>query len=257
MGQTVNGVSGPRVEYISYAPLIQDSTDLEAATKTINAIAEPGAADYTANLTIPASPDPRLIVTRIAGRLQVTIDSWAGGGTTLNYRVKRAGVSVATGQLEAAAGTGAKYAAWDVADPTGLGSAQAYTVYLWVNQGSCVISVCQIWTAVGSGTTTSSTLQSCLTLNHTGFFQVAGMVQRQGSGNFNAGIRHAATGLNGNNGNDWLNYFMSGAGTGSIIGANTNAPLLSPGSVYFALYNQTVTTDLTYYGVLRLVLRTD
>lgn len=257
MVQAVNGIIGPRYEYISYAPLLQDSGDLEAATKTISATTEQAGADYTAAITIPAPPDPRLAVLAIGGQLNVTIDSFGGGGTTLNYRVKRAGVSVSTGTLEAAAGVGAKVVSWETLNPVGLGTPQTYTVYLWVNAGTCVISISRLYVAVGSGAIGTSGLRSCLSITHTGMVMMGGQTSRQGVGNFNAGVRYAAGTLNANAGYDWAWYFQSSAGTGTQLGPVGATPMFSPGALYLAVNNAVTATDLAYYGAVRLVLRTD
>jgi len=68
----------PTYEMITYYPGIIDSTDLEAATKTITATAEAsgtGNADYSKALTLPIPTDARLVMSSIASRVSVTIDS--------------------------------------------------------------------------------------------------------------------------------------------------------------------------------------
>jgi len=74
-------VKSPIYEMITYYPGIMDTTDLEAATKTITATAEASGtaiADYTKTLTLPAPIDARIAILSIASRLSVTIDSDAG-----------------------------------------------------------------------------------------------------------------------------------------------------------------------------------
>ncbi len=163
MADRYHSDDGMRIETISYAPGLQDSNDLEAGTKVINATGEPGTSDYSASLALPAPADSRLSVLRIGVRLQVTIDSWAGGGTTLNYRIKRNGVSIGTGTLATGAATGARYAAHDVTTGplTGAGS---YEVFLWVNSGSCTVSVCRLWAGVGSCNAAWYGVDQCLHL---------------------------------------------------------------------------------------------
>jgi hypothetical protein len=62
----------------SYSPGLKDTGDLEAATKTITAVAEAsgvGNADYSSAQTLAIPADIRLAIARIAARLSVTIDS--------------------------------------------------------------------------------------------------------------------------------------------------------------------------------------
>ena len=69
-----------KVETILYSPGLQNSGDLEAATKTITALAEATGlanADYSKALTLPKPADTRLELERIGSRLSVTIDSFS------------------------------------------------------------------------------------------------------------------------------------------------------------------------------------
>ena len=131
---------------------------------------------------------PRLVVARIGVRLQVTIDSWAGG-TTLNYRIKRGAVSIANGTLEAAAGVGAKLAVCDVTG-AGLTGAATYTVFLWVNAGSCVVSVCQLQVGVGTTQSTSNILD-CMSLTFAGWVTANASYRRVGTGNFGVHLSYS------------------------------------------------------------------
>ena len=68
-----------KIEVITYEPSAKDTGDLESGTKTITATSEAtgvGNADYSQALTLPQPGDGRLVVTRIAARLAVTIDSF-------------------------------------------------------------------------------------------------------------------------------------------------------------------------------------
>lgn len=175
----LNNPMASKVEAIAYAPGLQDSGDLEAATKSITATSEPGVADYSASLTITAPTSSKLAVNRICARLQVTIDSFGGGGTTLNYRIKRAGTSIGTGTLSTGASTGAKYIAYDITSGTLTGAA-TYEVFLWVDAGNCVVSVAEVWAAIGS--CNASSQQLALTLTHSGLMTPSANLRRVGSG---------------------------------------------------------------------------
>jgi len=139
-----------KTKLIRYRPCLQDSGDLEAATKTITAALKPVTPDYTVNLTTEAPPDSRLKVKRLGQRLLITIDSFGGtpAATRLCYSVKVNGTERATGEFTS---TGDKVKAWTLTEGQfNLGSANTLEVFLWVDQGSAVVSACQLWQAVGT-----------------------------------------------------------------------------------------------------------
>ncbi len=139
-----------KTELIRYRPVLQDSGDLEAGTKTITATSKPGTPDYTTNLTTPASLDSRLVVKRLGHRLLIHIDSFGGspGATKLCYSVEVNGVERATGEFTGAGADNVK--AWALTEGQfNLGSANTLEVFLWVDQGNAVVSVCQLWQAIG------------------------------------------------------------------------------------------------------------
>lgn len=164
---------GGKVEYFEYEPGPQESGDLEPATKTINVTSEQASPDYSATLTIPASPDARIVVLRTTICLNVTIDSWAGAGTTLNYNVKRGGVSIATGGIS---GTGALQALFDVT--TSCTGAQALTVFFWVDADSCVLSAVELKASVG----VSQAEESVLRIDNAGVVTLVGAFTSTGEG---------------------------------------------------------------------------
>ena len=68
-----------KIGLIEYLPYLENTGDLEAGTKTITATSEATGvanADYSMALTLSKPSDARLVVTRIAARLAVTIDSF-------------------------------------------------------------------------------------------------------------------------------------------------------------------------------------
>jgi hypothetical protein len=203
-----------KIECITYTPGLQESGDLEAATKNITAIAEPGNPDYITSLLVPTPDDDRLKVLRLGVRLQITVDSWSGGGSVLNYRIKRNAVSIGTGTLTSEGGTGALYTAHDVTEPAGaLTGPGNYEIYLWVNTGSCVISEARVWGGVG--TTSSSFSVSVIEINYTGICYISCFhYLGAGSGDHEGGIARSPIDINNGlygctTGNSWITILSS------------------------------------------------
>lgn len=171
-----------RMTKLSYTPGLQDSGDLEPATRTITATAKPGSADYSASLTLAAPSDSRLSIKRVGLRLEVTIDSFGGSpaATQLSYAVHVGGVERLTGNWTA---TGAQLAGVSLDVAAGqitLGSATSIAIYFWVDQGNATLSVVRVRLAVGvCGTTTATEV---FRLSHSGFFMVTGWFLREGTG---------------------------------------------------------------------------
>ena len=166
-----------RVEVLAYAPDIQNSGDLEPATRTVSATARAGAADYSASLTIPAPNDARWQIKRAGIRLQITLDSITAGH--LYGAIYVNGVERKTFDL---AGTGDKFVAQDLTEGQfNIGAANSFGVYLWVDAGQAVVSLCQIWQGVGS-TDTGFGFPMCLQLMHKGFAQWMIETNRIGTG---------------------------------------------------------------------------
>ncbi len=170
-----------KIETIAYNPALQDSGDLEVGTKTITATSKQATPDYTTNLTTPNVPDSRVLVRRLCQRLAITIDSLNGGATKLYYSVAVNGVERATGEFT---GTGAKLVSWNLAEGQfNLGTANTIGVFLWVDAGNAVISVCQLWQAVGSNNAYDwQSAGNILVVKHTGFISVGGTIRVLGTG---------------------------------------------------------------------------
>ncbi len=166
-----------KIEVLSYAPEIQNSGDLEAATKTISATAKPETADYSASLAIPAPNDARWQAKRAGIRLQLTIDSTSSAhlyGTLYVNSVERKTFDLT--------GTSDKIIVVDLTEGQfNIGTTNNFEVYLWVDTGETTISLCQIWQAVGS-TDTGYTFPVCLQLLHSGMAQWMIETNRIGSG---------------------------------------------------------------------------
>ena len=178
------------IDGITYAPGLKDSGDLEAGTKTITATSEAsgvGNADYSKALTLPKPSDARLVVKRIAARLAVTIDSF-DTATHLYCRVY-VDAQDANHRLfdEDWDGTGAKLDAVDthsgakstIFDLLKGGAEHTFYFFFWVNQANnAVISLVQLWEAVGSCTTRALSYL----IKHSGFMQLVGSTGRVGTG---------------------------------------------------------------------------
>lgn len=172
-----------KIESITYQPNLQDSGDLEASTKTITATSKQGSPDYTASLTIPAPPDSRLTVTQLGLRGNIHIDSFAGSpaATKLYCAVECNGVEKVSA-VELTSAGGDSFFAVDITADFNVGAANELKVYLWVDQGNAVISVCQLWLAVGSCNTPEWDVQNSLQLAYCGQVLTAFSCSRVGTG---------------------------------------------------------------------------
>lgn len=228
------------VTTLTYAPSLQNSGDLEPATRTITATAKPGVADYTASLTIPAPPS-QLKVLRLGLRLQVTIDSFGGtpAATQLSYAVHVNGAERLTGVWTA---TGAQFAAVDLTEGQfNLETANTIGIYLWVNQGNAVVSLAQVWLAVGSRNVVPN-VSSIMQILHHGFLSLSAFLRRVGTGTPELLISTPHV--------NWL-QFASVTGDQAKL---TVPSLVSRDSVLVC--QGTVATDLNYVEVLVVNLRT-
>ncbi len=245
-----------KIEALTYAPGIQDSGDLEAGTQTITATTEAsgvGNADYSTALTLASPSDARLTVARIAARLAVTIDSF--DTATILYCRVYVDAQDADHRLldESWNSTGAKLATVDtlvgtketIFDLLRDGAAHTFYFFFWVDQAvNAVISVVELWEAVGSSSTAWQSAV-CLQLNHTGW--VSWNYQRDlvGSGTPTA----------------VLSYGVGGT-VSKLITWGTNSyqidrqNVLSLNLLSLAVFG-TVATDLNYLRDLYLVLRSE
>ena len=178
-----------KIETILYSPGLQDSQDLEPATKTITALAEATGlanADYSKVLTLPKPADTRLELLRIGSRLSVTIDSF-DLATILYCRVyvdaqdsdhRLFDLSWTT--------TGNQLAGTSATSGTTLypllsdGQSHTFYFFFWVNQANnAVISLVQLWEACGRAG--AAAIGDCLKLNHIGLVQMAFLMNVLGS----------------------------------------------------------------------------
>ena len=185
-------INKPGVQAINYNPSNGvDTTDLEAATKTITAVAEAvgvGNADYSSlSQALNAPTDARLVVNRIVSRLQTTIDSMTA--TTAYCRVYVDAQDTNHLILDLSwTTTGAKLSAIDAhsgALPTvfgtiGDGASHNYYFFFWVNAGNAVLSLVELQVAVGSCAT--SGIPTVITLNFKGLLSIGMRIHVIGTG---------------------------------------------------------------------------
>lgn len=238
-----------KFEYTSYSPDAKDSADLEAGTNTITATSEAsgvGSADYSKALTLPKPSDARIVVKRIAARLQVTIDSMTAGHLYCRVYVD---AQDADHRLfdEDWTSTGAKLDAVDETSGTLFnlitdGSAHTFYFFFWVDSNNAVISLVQLWEGVGSCSTTG---ENVLSLTCTGFTQINLEAWRQGTGTVNHSLLQGSDGSQG---------FINGWQTTDICFADYLL-LFSTGLVMRV--KGTVSTDLNYLRLIRVILRSE
>jgi len=192
---TLDNPVSEKVEALSYSPSVQGSADLEAATKTITATVEATGvvnADYSVALTLAAPSDARLVVMRIASRLAVTIDTIPVNDTNLYCRVY-VDAQNANNLLfnENWATVGEKLDAVDTHSGQATifnllknGAAHTFYFFFWrAGTGTgIVISLVQLWEAVGSCATPWYSSDTCLELTHTGYITYFLVPNTQGSG---------------------------------------------------------------------------
>jgi hypothetical protein len=252
----------PVYENITYSPSIQNTGDLEGATKTIHATAEAvglGSADYSAPLTLPMGctvngvakvlgvTETRLIIKRIAARLAVTIDS-DDGTHDLKYRVYVDAQDANHMLFDVTCTTtgsqinvndclvGTREVVFNLLKDN---AAHTFYFYFWSpGDHHPVISVVQLWEGVG---TTAITWASSLHLNY------------QGLVSFNTNwtkIGAAGAGYLGY----WLSEWITAGGSGIATSGATYNGIVGY-NLYFGF--MAVATDLVYLNSISLNLRSD
>lgn len=182
-----------KIETIEYEPGLQNTGNLESGTNTITATSEAsgtGNADYSASLTLAKPSDVILEVKRIAARLAVTIDSMTAGHLYCRVYVDS---QDANHRLfdEDWTSTGAKLDAVDthsgalstIFDALSDGASHTFYFFFWVDANQAVISVVQLWEAVG--TCSTSPARQVLTVTHTGLMSLGIYAAILGTGSVN------------------------------------------------------------------------
>lgn len=176
-------------EEVTYRPPLKNTTNLEAATKTITATAEAsgvGNADYSSALTFTVPTDARIVISRLCARLSVTVDSMTA---THLYCKVYVDVQDADHLLfsEDITATGAKLDAVDLTASSKAtifniikaGTAHTLYFFFYVDAGNAVLSAVQAWEGWG---TCSATYVAIGTLNHSGIATVYGYITKEGTG---------------------------------------------------------------------------
>lgn len=242
-----------KIELISYLPDIKNTGDLEAGTKTITATSEATGvanADYSQALTLPKPSDGRLVITRVASRLAVTIDSMTAGHLYCRVYVDAQDAAHRLFDKDWTS-PGAKLDAVDthagnlstIFDLLKDGAAHTFYFFFWVDSGNVVISLVQLWEGVGS--CGSSNNNNCLRLLHTGLVDAYFGKYREGTGTPTILLSlDAAT--------NWISW-------STTVIYNDSAGILRTmllDSAYISCIG-TVVTDLNYIIRIAFVLRSE
>ena len=243
-----------KIETIIYSPGLRNSGDLEPATKTITATSKPATADYSKSLTLPKPSDARLQIKRIAHRLQVTRDSGTSTNLYCTVSVDSAdgsanilfnAVDVQANSLSAVA-----LSSGTVFDLLSDGQAHTFYFFFWVNSGDSVISLVQLWEALGSNNTTYYPLAKCaiLQVNHTGSIGIITAPHRVGSGTSNIFLAALVTSY------DEEEQFIM-VPHSSRVALNSTQIIVKDG--LFACLYGSVATDLDYIHGITVILRSE
>jgi len=182
-----------KIETITYTPSVALTNDLEAETNTITVTSEAsgvGNADYSKALTLSKPSDARIIVERIAARLQVTIDSMTAGHLHCRVYVDQQDADHrlfdedwdSSGDKPDAVDThsGALSTIFDLLKD---GASHTFYFFFWVDSGNAVISAVQLWEGVGTCSTGGC---AALAIIHQGFMSISASIGRYGTGTINA-----------------------------------------------------------------------
>jgi len=245
----------PKVESVAWYPSYKNTSDLEAATKTITRTSEAsglGSADYSYAATLTAPPDARFAILRIGTRLSVTIDSDDGthdlrcrvyvDAQDANHLLYDLTYSTTGNQLsvqDCLAGT--KETIFNLLKD---GAAHTLYFYFWTpGNHAPVISLVNAWWCVGAtGSTATGWGVEVLTFTDTGFIKFLSMPGRTGSGAYGCAIMYPS-GVWGDRYRIW-NYTTFAAFT----------PLFLDGKVGFRITDMAVATDLIMFQELGVII---
>ena len=240
------GGYGPQVKFVNFQPKVQDSTDLEAGTKTITATTIPGTADYSKALTLPSPSAAWVEVLRIAARLNVVRDSGTSANLYCTVTVDSAGGS--TNKLfdgvdvQAVALQVAELTSGAIFDLLKDGASHTFYFFFWVDAGDSVISLVQLWEGVGTSDATSKV--NILKVKGRGSLTWLGFKVRIGSGAVSAQWRFLEP-------DETVGSFS--ADSGGLDGGKVGSMDIDGGIVFEM--SGTVATDLNYLRDIFVVLR--
>lgn len=256
-----------RVENIIYGPGVKNSSDLEAATKTITAVAEAvgvGNADYSWAVTMAIPTDTRLAILNIGSRLSITVDSYDTAthlycrvyvdSQDANHRLFDLDLTPPAANALNVQDLGASTKA-TIFNLLKDGAAHTFYFFFWVDQAvNAVISLVNAWFGVGTTLATGDG-KGIMSLVFTGLVQLMGYATRVGTGTFVFQVT--------NNTNEDFGYgyaFVMAASANAYITTGTSGTgeavqLIAFGTQYLRFKSQTVVGDLCYLNELGLNLR--
>jgi len=170
-----------------WKPLLPTTGDLESGTKTITVKTENATPDYSHALTIPAAPDTAVFqILRIAARLGVQVDSFAGGAAhcycsvyvdTDNAAANRLFTAVditATASITYASSVCGAATLATIFNLLKDGNAHTFYFHLWIDAGTnAVISYVNLWEGVGDNAIGSTVMYRYLQINLLGNLSIA------------------------------------------------------------------------------------
>jgi len=255
------------IENISWFPTLKDTGDLEAATKTISATAEAsgvGNADYSSTQTLSTATvlngaastlaACRLAIMRIASRFSVTIDSDDGthdlrcrvyvDAQDANHLLYDLTYSTTGNQLAVQATlVGTKEIIYNLLKD---GSAHTFYFFFWSpGNHSPVISVCELWYGVGSGSTSGAQALS-FTMAGQGCLRLGGEATTLGTANYlRYQIPYSASAYQ---------DLTTGAGSGSSVLSYLNAAILTYGGDAVLQVTSQSATDILCIRIMSITL---
>ena len=246
-----------KIETIFYSPGLQDSQDLEPATKTITALAEATGlanADYSKALTLPKPADTRLVVKNIATKLAVTIDSMTAGHLYCRVYadVQDANHRLYNKDWTAAAATESVFNVntGTIFDLLSDGVAHTFYFFFWVDAGNAVLSLVQFWEGVGL----AGGPDYCLEIIHKGLTQFSFYCICLGAGDHTWQCAEITEGGNWTSGIVWTR-----SATNETWSAPNNvaSPLVMSGGKLTILARTSIATQFAYLSGMNLVLRSE
>jgi hypothetical protein len=132
------------------------------------------------------------VVTKLALRGNIHIDSFGGSPAATKFycTVECNGVEKVSAKELTSAGAD-NFFVTDLSTDFNLGSANELRVYLWVNQGSAVVSVCQLWLAWGTSAVDYG-YTAVGQLNFKGFISLYCLLRSLGTGSANGKLLYSS-----------------------------------------------------------------
>ncbi len=249
------GIYREVIESLTFDPDLMPSGDLEAGTATIVLVSRPAtsSAQYSATLTLAKPSDARIVVKRIAARLNVNIVSL--GTATHLYCSVRVDADDSSHELfnEDWTVTGSKLDAVDThsgnkAAIFGLladGNPHTFYFLFWANAASqAQIDAVSFWEGVGSCDTGGGGY--CIEITHSGFFSISDKVAVLGSGTVNQCVFADS---------NTIGRRIRAVTTTTEFSMGDNTALVGAKAIMSVF--GTVATDINYLDFLSVILRSE